>query len=56
MSQFKLVDFITERSLNATEMSLGFILEDGKILRIFEKEKYDQGCTLEKCIWWQDRW
>lgn len=55
VDQFKQMDFITERSLNTTEMSWGFVLEDGEILRVFEKEKYGQGCTFGKCIWWKDR-
>lgn len=38
-NQDKLIDLITESSVNTVEMSLGFILQDGEVLGVFEKEK-----------------
>lgn len=43
VSQFKLVDFITE-------MSLGFNLQDGEVPRVFKKERYGHGCTFGKAF------
>lgn len=39
VSQDRLIQFITERSVNSGERSSGFILWDGEVLRVFQKEK-----------------